>query len=101
MVLMQYISVFFSGFVLSACPLLFSSPLLTVITVKLPFPLTLGFKSLLSKDIAMPDLDIRWVSLVDPHLVMFRTDRDAQGTIVVFPQPVRLERSVQAPPWLR
>lgn len=30
--------------------------------VKLPFPLTLGFKSLLSRDIVMPDLDARWVS---------------------------------------
>ncbi|ORY20534.1 integral membrane protein DUF106-domain-containing protein, partial [Naematelia encephala] len=46
MVLMQYISVFFSGFIL----------------MKLPFPLTLGFKSLLSRDIAMPELDVRWVS---------------------------------------
>ncbi|RXK37869.1 hypothetical protein M231_04867 [Tremella mesenterica] len=46
MIIMQYISVFFSGFIL----------------IKLPFPLTLGFKSLLSRDIAMPDLDVRWVS---------------------------------------
>ncbi|GFZ47403.1 ER membrane protein complex subunit 3 [Saitozyma sp. JCM 24511] len=46
MVLMQYISMFFSGFVL----------------IKLPFPLTLGFKSLLSRDLAMADLDVRWVS---------------------------------------
>jgi hypothetical protein len=34
--------------------------------VKLPFPMTLGFKSLLSRDIAMPDLDVRWVSSVSP-----------------------------------
>ncbi|WVQ81262.1 hypothetical protein IAT38_003385 [Cryptococcus sp. DSM 104549] len=46
MVIMQYINVFFSGFVL----------------MRLPFPLTAGFKSLLSRDIAMPDLDVRWVS---------------------------------------
>jgi len=46
MVIMQYISMFFSGFIL----------------MKLPFPLTLGFKSLLARDIAMPDLDVRWVS---------------------------------------
>ncbi|KAK4688512.1 ER membrane protein complex subunit 3, partial [Tremellales sp. Uapishka_1] len=46
MLIMQYISVFFSGFIL----------------IKLPFPLTLGFKSMLSRDIAMSDLDVRWVS---------------------------------------
>ncbi|KAL7421361.1 hypothetical protein Q5752_004246 [Cryptotrichosporon argae] len=46
MLIMQYINVFFSGFVL----------------MKLPFPLTLGFKSLLARDIAMPELDVRWVS---------------------------------------
>ncbi|WWD21138.1 hypothetical protein CI109_105619 [Kwoniella shandongensis] len=46
MVIMQYINVFFSGFIL----------------MRLPFPLTAGFKSLLSRDIAMPDLDVRWVS---------------------------------------
>ncbi|WVQ75515.1 hypothetical protein IAR50_005140 [Cryptococcus sp. DSM 104548] len=46
MVLMQYINMFFSGFVL----------------MRLPFPLTAGFKSLLSRDIAMADLDVRWVS---------------------------------------
>ncbi|OCF41936.1 hypothetical protein I317_04238 [Kwoniella heveanensis CBS 569] len=46
MVIMQYISVFFSGFVI----------------MRLPFPLTAGFKSLLSRDLPMPDLDVRWVS---------------------------------------
>ncbi|WRT69019.1 uncharacterized protein IL334_006001 [Kwoniella shivajii] len=46
MVIMQYINMFFSGFVL----------------MRLPFPLTAGFKSLLSRDIPMPDLDVRWVS---------------------------------------
>lgn len=30
--------------------------------VRLPFPLTLGFKSLLARDLLMPDLDVRWVS---------------------------------------
>ncbi|WVO15384.1 hypothetical protein L204_103041 [Cryptococcus depauperatus] len=46
MILMQYINVFFSGFVL----------------LRLPFPLTAGFKGLLSRDIPMPDLDVQWVS---------------------------------------
>lgn len=36
--------------------------------VRLPFPLTLGFKSLLARDIAMPDLDVRWVSYVRLHI---------------------------------
>ena len=67
MVIMQYISLFFSGFVLSATPLTTSSPL-AYTTVKLPFPLTLGFKGLLSRDIAMADLDMRWVSYVFLHL---------------------------------
>jgi hypothetical protein len=73
MVLMQYISVFFSGFVLSEFqPALITYSLLAFAhvwtLVKLPFPLTLGFKSLLSRDIAMPDLDVRWVSCVLPLL---------------------------------
>ncbi|BEI84875.1 hypothetical protein CcaverHIS002_0502760 [Cutaneotrichosporon cavernicola] len=46
MLIMQYINVFFSGYIL----------------IKLPFPLTLGFKSLFARDIAMQDLNVRWVS---------------------------------------
>jgi hypothetical protein len=30
--------------------------------VKLPFPLTLGFKSMLQRGIETPDMDARWVS---------------------------------------
>lgn len=65
MVIMQYINVFFSGFVLSACSTRRRTQLLlTDHSVRLPFPLTAGFKSLLSRDIPMPDLDVRWVSSV-------------------------------------
>ena len=73
MVIMQYINVFFSGFILSKCSSRPRSQEAGGVTqneersklirpVKLPFPLTLGFKSLLSRDIVMPDLDARWVS---------------------------------------
>jgi hypothetical protein len=58
MVLMQYISAFFSGFILSKSGLRGNE----LMSVRLPFPLTLGFKSLLARDLAMPDLDVRWVS---------------------------------------
>jgi hypothetical protein len=58
MVLMQYISAFFSGFILSKFDLRGNE----LMSVRLPFPLTLGFKSLLARDLAMPDLDVRWVS---------------------------------------
>jgi len=46
MVLMGWISFFFHGFVM----------------IKLPFPLTLGFKSMLQRGIETPDMDVRWVS---------------------------------------
>lgn len=62
MVIMQYISVFFSGFILSKLLRLLSLRQELTPAVRLPFPLTAGFKSLLSKDIIMPDLDAQWVS---------------------------------------
>jgi hypothetical protein len=31
-------------------------------TVKLPFPLTYGFKAMLQRDISTPDMDVRYVS---------------------------------------
>jgi len=46
MLIMGWISFFFEGFVL----------------IKLPFPLTLGFKSMLQRGIETPDMDARWVS---------------------------------------
>lgn len=33
-----------------------------VIIVKLPFPLTMGFKSMMQRGIETQDMDVRWVS---------------------------------------
>jgi len=46
MIIMGWINFFFQGFVL----------------IKLPFNLTLGFKSMLQRGIETPDMDVRWVS---------------------------------------
>ncbi|CCA71706.1 hypothetical protein PIIN_05641 [Serendipita indica DSM 11827] len=46
MIIMGWINFFFQGFVL----------------IKLPFPLTLGFKSMMQRGIETPDMDVRWVS---------------------------------------
>ncbi|KAI6003882.1 transmembrane protein [Pisolithus albus] len=46
MIIMGWINFFFQGFVL----------------IKLPFPLTFGFKSMLQRSIDAPDMDVRWVS---------------------------------------
>lgn len=74
MVVMQWINVFFSGFVLSTFPhlsLLLSSSIIRIVmlinfvasfTVKLPFPLTYGFKPMLQRDIATPDMPVHYVS---------------------------------------
>ncbi|KAL9130062.1 MAG: hypothetical protein Q9217_001666 [Psora testacea] len=44
--IMGWINAFFAGFVI----------------MKLPFPLTIRFKSMLQSGVATPDLDVRWVS---------------------------------------
>jgi ER membrane protein complex subunit 3 len=63
MVIMGWINFFFQGFVLSTWPL-HSPCYLTwlILLVKLPFQLTLGFKSMLQRGIETPDMDVRWVS---------------------------------------
>ncbi len=40
-------------------------------TVKLPFPLTLGFKPMMQRGISTPDMDTRWVSSLSWYFLNF------------------------------
>jgi len=53
MVIMGWINFFFQGFVL----------------IKLPFPLTLGFKSMMQRGIETSDMDVRWVSSLSWYIL--------------------------------
>jgi hypothetical protein len=43
----------------------------TYVVVKLPFPLTLGFKSMLQRGIETSDMDVRWVSSLSWYFLNF------------------------------
>lgn len=68
--IMGWINAFFAGFVISMSNTTFSACVSGVAcmliwgrqSVKLPFPLTIRFKSMLQSGVATRDLDVRWVS---------------------------------------
>jgi len=53
MVIMGWINFFFQGFVL----------------IRLPFPLTLGFKSMMQRGVETADMDVRWVSSLSWYIL--------------------------------
>jgi ER membrane protein complex subunit 3 len=74
MVIMGWINFFFQGFVASESFSLCTKRILTDCSfqsVKLPFPLTLGFKSMLQRGVETQDMDVRWVSSLSWYFLNF------------------------------
>lgn len=60
--IMSWINAFFSGFVICMPPASLGTRRVLTAVVKLPFPLTIRFKSMLQSGVMTRDLDVRWVS---------------------------------------
>lgn len=105
MLIMGWISFFFEGFVLSEFvlehwPLSEAKADVVSVIVKLPFPLTLGFKSMLQRGIETPDMDARWVSSLSWYFLnlfglngLFRILLGSENGEFCMPFPARSEKS--------
>jgi hypothetical protein len=94
-ILMGWINLFFSGFVLSkslsvqwvchngACKLSkLTLPAVRYLTARLPFPLTLRFKSMMQRGVDTSDMDVTWVSSLSWYFLNLFGLNTAYGLIL-------------------